>query len=282
MFSNVIVGVDGYDGGRDALRLAKALSTSRLTLVGAYPRDEIPLRGSPPGYESLLRSDVQDALASAAAQAGVDADLVPRGDDSPARALHHEAERIGADLIVIGSAHHGPVGRLLLGDVGRGVLQGAPCPVAVAPKQAGDATPRTIAVGFDGSAEATAALELAARFAQEHAAGLTLIVVWEDPPLPIAETAMVYDLEQMKADRAKGAEELLAATLADLPSSVAGRVLHGRPDVVLAEQAERLGLLFVGSRGWGPVKRLALGSTANRLVHRLPCPVIVVPRPAAD
>ena len=37
-------------------------------------------------------------------------------------------------------------------------------------------------------------------------------------------------------------------------------------------------MLVVGSRGWGPVRRLLLGSTSERLVREAVGPVLVVPR----
>jgi nucleotide-binding universal stress UspA family protein len=43
-------------------------------------------------------------------------------DTSPARGLHRCAGQEHADLLVIGSAHHGPAGRILLGDVARAAL----------------------------------------------------------------------------------------------------------------------------------------------------------------
>jgi len=65
MFANIIVGIDGSDGGRDALALAKTLAggTSRLVLVTAFPHDVVLSRGSSRGFETLLREDV-DKLAS--------------------------------------------------------------------------------------------------------------------------------------------------------------------------------------------------------------------------
>jgi nucleotide-binding universal stress UspA family protein len=39
-------------------------------------------------------------------------------------------------------------------------------------------------------------------------------------------------------------------------------------------------MIVVGSRGWGPVRRLLLGSTSERLVREAACPVIAVARPA--
>jgi nucleotide-binding universal stress UspA family protein len=66
-------------------------------------------------------------------------------------------------IIVVGSAHHGRVGRVLAGDVTAGTLHGAPCPVLVAPRghveRAGGL--QAIGVGFDGSPESQAAVELA-------------------------------------------------------------------------------------------------------------------------
>lgn len=285
MFTNVIAGVDGYDGGRDAVSLAAALCTGRLTLFNAYPADSIRSRASLAGYEELQREDSQRALESARLEGDVDADLVAAGDTSPAHALQHAAEERDADLIVVGSAHHGPLGRILLGDVGRAVLHGAPCPVAVAPKRFRGGAPRTIAAGFDGSAESRAALDVAQRLAAEHGAALTLYVVWEAPQMPVVAVAgSATHLEQETSDVRRWAEELLADTLAQLPGTTAGHVLHGRPSVELAKVADQYDLLIVGSRSWGPIRRVALGSTSDWLVHHAPCPVLVVPRPddAAD
>ena len=37
---------------------------------------------------------------------------------------------------------------------------------------------------------------------------------------------------------------------------------------------------MTGSRGYGPVRRLMLGSTSTRLVREAPCPVLVLTRGA--
>ena len=39
-------------------------------------------------------------------------------------------------------------------------------------------------------------------------------------------------------------------------------------------------LLVVGSRGYGPLRRVLLGSVSSELMHSAPCPVMVVPRTA--
>jgi nucleotide-binding universal stress UspA family protein len=281
MFTNVIAGVDGYDGGRDAVSLAKTLCAGRLTLVNAYPADPVRSRASLAGYEELQHDDSQRMLEAARLEADLDAELVTVADMSPAHALQHAAQERDADLIVVGSAHHGPLGRIFLGDVGRVVLHGAPCPVAVAPKRFRNGPPRTIAVGFDGSAQARAALDVGVRLAHELRAALTLYVVWDAPPMPIAAAAAgVGELDRTLEASRGHANQLLADTLAELPISVAGHILRGVPRVELGEVARDVDLLIVGSRAWGPLSRVALGSTSDWLVHHAQCPVLVVPRPS--
>ena len=50
------------------------------------------------------------------------------------------------------------------------------------------------------------------------------------------------------------------------------------PAEELIAATEELDLLVLGSRRWGPVRRLALGSTSERVIHDAACPVLVPPR----
>ena len=76
----------------------------------------------------------------------------------------------GADAIVLGSTHRGPLGRVLVGSVAERLLTGAPCGIVVAPRGYGEGDPaglpRVIAVGFDGSPESRRALAQASELAQ--------------------------------------------------------------------------------------------------------------------
>ena len=53
-------------------------------------------------------------------------------------------------------------------------------------------------------------------------------------------------------------------------------VRYGR---ILLKLSGELDLLVIGSRRWGAVARLMLGSTGEALMHGARCPVLVVPRP---
>jgi nucleotide-binding universal stress UspA family protein len=71
----------------------------------------------------------------------------------------------------------------------------------------------------------------------------------------------------------KAVDERIAAT---------GRALSGVPGPAIVEACEEAGadLLVAGSRGYGPVRRVLLGSVSTQLVHQAHCPVLVVPRPS--
>ena len=62
-------------------------------------------------------------------------------------------------------------------------------------------------------------------------------------------------------------------------TTVSTRLLIGDIVAELAD-AEGIDLLFVGSRGHGPVRRVLLGGLSSRLMRRATMPVVVVPRPA--
>lgn len=60
-----------------------------------------------------------------------------------------------------------------------------------------------------------------------------------------------------------------------------GELVRGTPEHVLAEQADRgVDLLVTGSRGYGPLRRVLVGSVSIALMRSASCPVMVVPRTA--
>jgi len=175
--TKIIVDVDESDHSKDAVALAARLahgSDVELLLVCAYPYDTTPSRAANSGYKRYLHEDalaVVDRLAETLPAAGrLERRAVP--DVSPARAIQEIAARERASLIVIGSSRRGGIGRVLAGTTAERLLHGAPCPVAVAPRDFhahGPGDIGTITVGYDGTVEAKAAL-VGARTIAAHAA----------------------------------------------------------------------------------------------------------------
>lgn len=285
MFKSIIVGIDGLDGGADALAFARHLAApdTKLALVHAYPFEHRPSRAVSLDYDALLRADAAKLLADTAPPER-EATLLSVGDLSPARALHRAAEQDNADLIVIGSCRRGAAGRVLIGDVSRSALHGAPCPVAVVPRDYRQHVhPITsIGVGFDDTRESRAALDLAAAIARENGAELRVLsaVAAPMPSAPVVGSG--YDVSVAREHYRVAAEQALDQAVERLDITATPELVDEAAGPALAQLSTRVGLIVTGSRGWGAAKRVVLGSTSDHVVHHASCPVIVVPGPAAE
>jgi nucleotide-binding universal stress UspA family protein len=282
MFTTIVVGVDGLPGGRDALALAQRigdLAGGELVAVHVHPYEPLPMRGLRIDVEALAQKEAQALLEGQLAEAGVGARAIATAETSPGRGLHRIAEGLEADLIVIGSPHRGPLGRVVAGDTARAVIQGATRPVLVARQSA--ATPfagRTIGVGYDGSAESRAALAWAGRFAL--AVGATVHVLCATEPPQGFSPSISYGINwvALAPERREYAETLVAEAVAELGNGATGEAVVGAAREELVRLSEHVELLVLGSRGYGPLRRTLLGSSADRIVHAAACPVVVVPR----
>jgi nucleotide-binding universal stress UspA family protein len=270
----LVIGYDGTPEGEDALALARvlapALGAAELVAVCvkavAHPRP----RGH--GWRERLEQEAERTLAGATGD-----DLRRRAivSSSPARGLFELAEREGADLLVVGSSHHSGLGAVLAGSVGRALLQGAPCPVALAPrgyhKQDVDRL-RVLGVGFDGSAEAERALDETIELARGAEATMRVIAALTPVEGP-------YD----GVSRHETLQEEVGAAVDRCPPELRadGRTRKGAAVAVLRDEADMgIDLLVLGSRGYGPVLRTWLGSVTAELVRSAPCPLLLVPRHA--
>jgi nucleotide-binding universal stress UspA family protein len=192
--------------------------------------------------------------------------------------MHVQAVGERAEIIVVGSSHRSPVGRAALGTHSTRVVHGAPCAVAVAPRGFAETRGRvqTIAVAMDRSDEAADALAFARRMAEATGARLRLVACL---PPQVAEWGRYrYVPNQL------GYEDL-ARQVADQVLSVARpgedtEVRDGSVAKALIDISQGVDLLVMGSRSYGPSRRLLLGSVSEAVVRGSHCPVVVLPRSA--
>lgn len=235
------------------------------------------------GYEENERgADARVLAERVVARDGGELSVVHVEKGSPADALLALAEKGEADLIVLGSTHHAAFGSVAPGSVAEHLLQGARCRLLIAPKgyaetdHSGDRL-RVLAVGYDGMAESQAALDEAAVLAGKFGGSIKVVGVMTPIP-PVAAAAAA----QAGPEAGPDFQTRLHDAVAELPSELrALPVLEtGNPVERLLEVAEvGVDLLVLGSRGFGPVMRLLIGSVSSRVIRGAPCPVMVVPRP---
>jgi nucleotide-binding universal stress UspA family protein len=279
MFRNVLVGVDGRPNGRDAIALARNLigDDGKLTLAHVHGGELRPTRAGAKGMVRGEREASEKLLEAERAAADVSAELISVAAASPGRGLHLQAEDQGADLIVVGSCSHGALGRVMLGDDTRAALNGAPCAVAIA--TAGYAEHPVpfarVGVAYDGSPESEAALTVAGQLAAPTRATVHALEVI--PIQTYAYTGLV------PPDIGESIDAVLSEAdnrMKQLPG-VEGEVSYGLIGEELAAFGDRVDILVVGSRGYGPMKRLMVGSTSDYLQRHARCSLVVLPRTGA-
>jgi nucleotide-binding universal stress UspA family protein len=203
---------------------------------------------------------------------------------SPAAGLHRVLAEEQPALVVAGSPARAAHGRVGLGSTTERLLDGAPCPVAIAPRGWTERPLGAIVVAMLPSPEGRAALDLAAALADAAGATLRLVLVLSDSPdaAEAAELAHALAPEHAVAGTSNGAAAVLRPALTSAAHDRAPKieadadVYVGDPTDTLVRASARAGLLVLGSRAYGA--GVHAGGVARRVLARAHCPVIVVPR----
>jgi nucleotide-binding universal stress UspA family protein len=286
MFRTIVAGCNGRERGRGAVSLAHAIATAtgaKLLLVGVHHNPPLPFPSTFAGQREELEHDLRAVRDELAPEALVQI----HADMSPAHALRNVARHEGADLLVVGSRHRRRLQHIAESDHAMQVLHGARCAVAIAPDPLAPRPQlRRIGVGIDATPESAGALEMACDVARRTGARLSLLAV-ADEGVPLwVPTVGALDAEAMQEvveHRVTAARALLDERL-ELCEGVEaqGDVVVGNPAGELILATEGLDLLVLGSRRWGPLKRLALGSTSEQVIRHTACPVLIPRRNAAS
>lgn len=285
MAGELVIGYDGSDRGAEGLVLGEAIGAAlglELLVVTVVPAANYMFTEEE--FQAALEKQRLALERSAGAHlAATQPEFAVITGSSPAAALHDLAEEIEPAAIVIGSAHHGALGRVLLGSVGNSLLTGAPCPIFVAPHGYAQAEPppfRRLGVAVNGSEESDAAMRVAGAFAKRIDAELLVAAVVEPPDFGHMTPPAVFEGTTYQEALTEAMERVLERYMSEVPAGVeaSSRLMHGDAGTLLAELAADLDLLVVGSRRYGPVRRALLGGVSHRLMHSAPSPLLVLPR----
>lgn len=261
VFSDILCGVDGSRGSLAAAEQAIALceQSSRVTFLAVYYE-------AGKGFAeqaALSKRRAEDALARAAQEAR-DADVNESrsliGASHPTRMILDQA--IGHDLLVVGSHGTSRLGGIMLGSTATRVAHQPQRPVLIARRPPNHTEfPAGLIVATDGSAGSWAPVRVASRLAAGHGLGVHVVYV------PSGTQPQHYR-QVLKQVAMIEAETGIPPVVQDKPGAVPERICQ-------CAESEHSSLVVIGRRGLGGAR--ALGSVSERVVHRAPCSVLVVP-----
>jgi nucleotide-binding universal stress UspA family protein len=277
--STLVVGADDSPEALDALHLAGKLHRETgadlhvaavLADATAGPAVDPEEIDSDAHFERLFQT-VSDELSAPFKEHRVVGQSAPSG-------LTEVAELVDASAIVIGSSARGRIGRVLMGDVGSILASGLEASLIVAPREyasEGTGSIRKVGIGFNGSHESHHALEHGLRLAASLGAKATLIGAI---PVPAGGRFAGGAGPEDSRQETTGIEERLSGAAAEAGEDVGYDARHGDAADCLAEASSGYDLLVLSSRGYGPLRRVMMGSVTLRVMRASACPVLVIPR----
>ena len=291
----VLLAVDGSDASMSAVATAAALPTppgSEIRVVSVVPTTFAPegspwpnvIRVEPPNDRDRIFDDVTRRLLDIADRLCVGDRTVHVEvlDGRPATEIVTDAERWGADLIVVGARGLSTARRLLIGSVSSEVVDHAPCPVLVA---RGEGIKRVL-WATDHSSEAEQTGDFIAESGLFDEAEFRVLSVADSgmawwagmSPVDGATSMEVYaDAVALAERRARTAAEAAADRL---PGGRVTAVYRQPGDIpyAIVQEAETFGadLIILGARKSGVIHRWLIGSVSRSVLHHAPMSVLIV------
>ena len=195
----------------------------------------------------------------------------------PSSIILEAAQSTQADLILIGARGLGPIKELLLGSVSHRVLLHAPCSTLVVRNPLPEL--KHILMPVESRDDAESILRFFFTLSFNHPVEVTVMTVWPHPQLPFPTTLWQSEhLEERVLVHARETAEEIACRLAQKNITARATVGLGDPAFAILEQitVSQPDLLIAGSHGRSGVSRYLMGSVSHTLVHRAPCPVLIV------
>ena len=195
----------------------------------------------------------------------------------PSLVILETAQSTQSDLIIIGTRGLSPIKELLLGSVSHRVLLHAPCSTLVVRNPL--PALKHILLPVESHEDAENILRFLYRLSFNQPVHVTVMTVWPQPQLPFPATlGQSKQLEERALEHAREITERIAQELTQHNFTAQSAVGMGEPAFAILEQTKVLqpDLLIAGSHGRSGVSRFLMGSVSHTLVHRTPCPVLIV------
>ena len=188
------------------------------------------------------------------------------------------------DLIVMGTHGRHGLPRILIGSVAEEVIRHAPCPVLAIRKPEDTEAPvevKRILVPIDFSEHSREALTVAREIAETYDAAVQLVHVLEEVIHPAFYGIAAKSLHDIYPHIEEEAVEAMMRFFAETDGPevpVTYHVFEGRAgrDIPRFAEEHESDLIVISTHGLTGLDHLLIGSVAERVVRRAPCPVLVL------
>jgi nucleotide-binding universal stress UspA family protein len=281
MYRTILVAVDGSDSGFNALRQALSLAKTQhgaIKVISVAPphSGELSLVGVREHVNDMIVAPHQKALDEALKISGTYGVPVKKllRIGEPSETIVDAAEELNCKLIVVGVRGGNPARTILMGSTAARVIGFSNTDVLAVPLGCELSLERAI-VALDGSASSKTVMSRAFALNRTYGLALSFLSVADIP-------SHLYGLD------AKVAGEMIneARQVLEPVHKVAEKenitsdflVREGKPGeiIVLTAKQKNSGIIIIGSHGRTGMKRLLMGSVAERVIGNAPCPVLVV------
>jgi len=185
------------------------------------------------------------------------------------------------ELVVMGTHGRSGVSRFLIGSVAENVVRHAPCSVLAVHERDNQTAFRTILCPVDFSESSQHATELAAHYVEPGKSTITLLHVLELPVTYSGDPSIPGFTESLDKHASKLLEDWAVKLRATAKVPVVTKTRIGSPAgqaLALLDDQPPFDLVIVGSHGRTGIRRVLLGSVAEKIVRHAPCPVLVARR----
>jgi nucleotide-binding universal stress UspA family protein len=200
---------------------------------------------------------------------------IAEGDSAADTILRYKWE-VGARFLVIATHGRGGFQALFVGSVADKVCRASRVPVFVVPGVDSDieAPHGPVLIALDGSPQAEEGLAMGRDVAARMAAQVYLLRAYSVPP-PVGVEFSYYSPDVL-ASFQQASEEYLTAVAQPGEEKL---LVQAAPAIAIEEAANKYdaGLIVMSSSGKGLARRIALGSTTDRVMHSVRRPLLIVP-----
>jgi len=279
-YKKILVAVDGSDSSRNALSQAFRFAVDEkcwITVTSVVP----PYDGE---IETIGIRDIRAALRKPCEDALRDSQKFAEQEHALIKTVCEEGEaheRIvdladaeNCDLIIMGRRGLRPVERLLVGRVTARVIGHSQRDVLVVPLGTSVGW-KTILLATDGSKYSAVAAERAIAFAKSYGGELKVLSVVDVPTEFYAEAPQAVD-DLIKKAKSYVADIKKQAEAAGVKAETFIGEAEAHQAVLNLAKEQKADMIVIGSHGRTGMRRLLMGSVAEKVIGYAGCPVLVV------